>query len=379
MSRQTKAIIDLDAIAHNYQLAQKWAKASENIAVIKANAYGHGAREVAIKLEPLVKAFAVAIFEEAVELRSAGIHKPILILQGINSVDEVVYAAENNCWLMVHQPAQIDILSDPRLTNLPATIKLWLKVDTGMHRLGFNPENVASTLVQLSSLALINKELVLCSHFSHASDIQHNKNRRQLKRFDDLFSELKKNKKLTDFKLIRSMANSPAIAALPASHYEWNRPGIMLYGVGLFDIPHVTDRDLKPAMHFISSIIALRKIKPGQSVGYGGKWVAQRATLIATVAVGYADGYPRQVDNNSEVFVRGRRAPVVGTVSMDMITVDVTDITDVSTGDVVELWGKNIMANVVAQQASTIGYHLLTSVSARVPREYVQSSLEKTQ
>ncbi len=222
MSRQTKAIIDLDAIAHNYQLAQKWAKASENIAVIKANAYGHGAREVAIKLEPLVKAFAVAIFEEAVELRSAGILKPILILQGINSVDEVVYAAENNCWLMVHQPAQIDILSDPRLTNLPATIKLWLKVDTGMHRLGFNPENVASTLVQLSSLALINKELVLCSHFSHASDIQHNKNRRQLKRFDDLFSELKKYKKLTDFKLIRSMANSPAIAALPASHYEWN-------------------------------------------------------------------------------------------------------------------------------------------------------------
>ncbi len=379
MSRQTKAIIDLDAIAHNYQLAQKWAKASENIAVIKANAYGHGAREVAIKLEPLVKAFAVAIFEEAVELRSAGILKPILILQGINSVDEVVYAAENNCWLMVHQPAQIDILSDPRLTNLPATIKLWLKVDTGMHRLGFNPENVASTLVQLSSLALINKELVLCSHFSHAADIQHNKNRRQLKRFDDLFSELKKNKRLADFKLIRSMANSPAIAALPASHYEWNRPGIMLYGVGLFDIPHVTDRDLKPAMHFISSIIALRKIKPGQSVGYGGKWVAQRATLIATVAVGYADGYPRQVDNNSEVFVRGRRAPVVGTVSMDMITVDVTDITDVSTGDAVELWGKNIMANVVAQQASTIGYHLLTSVSARVPREYVQSSLEKTQ
>ncbi len=377
MTRKTKAIIDLDAIVHNLSLAGKWSEASDNIAVIKADAYGHGAKEVARKLEPLVKAFAVAIFEEAVELRQAGISKPILILEGVNAVDEVRYAAENNCWLMVHQQAQIDLFSDPQFTHLSEKMSLWLKVDTGMHRLGFHPEEVASILVQLSSFSLIKKELILCSHFSHASDIQHHQNKSQLKLFDHLFSELNNNKKLSGFKLIRSMANSPAIAALPASHYEWNRPGIMLYGVGLFDIPHVTDRGLKPAMQIFSSIIALRKITPGQSVGYGGKWVARRASLIATVAAGYADGYPRQVNNNSDVFIRDKRAPVVGAVSMDMITVDVTDIADVSIGDTVELWGKNIMANTVAQQANTIGYHLLTAVSPRVPRVYVHSSGDK--
>lgn len=373
MSRLTKAIIDLDAIVHNFKLAQKWSNRSDNIAVIKANAYGHGAKEIALKLEPLVKAFAVAIFEEAVSLRKAGISKPILILQGVNSVEEVAYAATNNCWLMVHHQAQVDILVDAELTRFHDKIRLWLKIDSGMHRLGFNPEDVASTLEQLSSSAAIDKEVVLCSHFSHASDIPHPQNQKQLKIFNAVFAKLKQNSQLTDFNFIRSLANSPAIAALPDSHYEWNRPGIMLYGASLFDVPHVTDKDLKPAMHFISSVISLRKIKPGQSVGYGGKWVAQRESSIATVAVGYADGYPRQVYNNSEVFIRGRRAPVIGTVSMDMITVDVTDIARVSIGDAVELWGKNIPVNIVAKQAGTIGYDLLTGVSPRVPRDYTSN------
>ncbi len=373
MSRNTRAIIDLDAIISNYQYSKVLAPDSKNIAVIKANAYGHGALKVAKTLEPLVPAFAVALFEEAVFLREHGINKPILILQGINNKAEIIYAAEYDCWLMLHQQKQLNIISKIKRTELSKLLNVWVKFDSGMHRLGFDANRVETVLLALTQINNIHSDLVLCSHFSHAGENGHKNNLKQQQLFQQIYLSSINNHHLSSLKLTRSLANSPAIVAMPDSRLEWNRPGIMLYGLSLFEAPHDSDKMLKPAMSFVSSICSLREIDVGETVGYGGQWTADKKSTIATVSVGYADGYPRQAKNGTPVFIRNQRLPLVGAVSMDMITVDVTALEVVNIGDKVELWGANIAANEVAKCANTIGYHLLTAVSDRVPREYKEN------
>jgi len=364
MSRHTRAIINLSHIKSNFKTANQWAPDSKNMAIIKANAYGHGLIETAKSLEPLVPAFGVAIFEEAIALRDSGIKKDILVLQGVSSVDDLLQASEKKVWLTIHNPLQLKLVLENPQNN---KVTVWLKLDTGMHRLGFDHKDLILALKQLKKCQWVDELIVISSHFSCASEINNEENQHQVEAFNATRLALAENKNIQF-----SLSNSPAIVSLPNANFDWNRPGIMLYGLPLFDGPHSSDQQLYPAMTFESRIIGLRKVNQGEYVGYGQGWRAERNSKIATVEVGYADGYPRQAKTGTPVLVNGVKAGLVGVVSMDLISIDVTDIPDVSIGDLVELWGEQLCANEVASYADTIGYDLISSVSQRVPRIFLE-------
>ena len=349
MYRRTTASIDLDAIRANYELSCALSGTRQSIAVIKANAYGHGLPEVASALQGAA-AFAVATVDEACQLRDAGIDKGILVLEGANSPAAAAESRGANFVLMVHSEEQIELSGDARV---------WIKVDTGMHRLGIQPPRLAHVLERLRQGGADVR--AACTHLACADDLADEATDRQLQVFAACTA---------DSGLPLSIANSAGILAWPASHADWNRPGIMLYGASPFSVPVENAASLRPAMTLEAEIIALRDIAAGDAVGYGARWTAKRASRIATVAAGYEDGYPRHAPSGTPTWVKGQVAPVVGTVSMDMITIDVTDRQDVIVGDTVELWGTHVPVNDVAARAGTIGYELLTRVSARVPRVY---------
>ncbi len=360
MSRATQAVINLSQLKDNYLFANQCAPKSKNMAIIKADAYGHGLIEVAQALAAEAPAFGVAIIDEAINLREAGIDRPILILQGVITKQELCYASENNLWIVIHDLSQLNtLLENPQKQPL----NVWLKIETGMNRLGINESEFHYALNKLKSCSWVGDDIVLSSHFSCADELENAQTEQQFERFNKLINESAKKHSL-------SAANSSALVRSLDYCLDWNRPGILLYGLPLFDQVHSSDESLKAVMTFESSISSLREIQKGEAVGYGRKWIAQRKTIVATVGVGYADGYPRQAKNGTPVFIKGKIALLVGTVSMDLITIDVTDISDVKIGDVVELWGENICANTVAKSAGTIGYDLVAGVTARVPRVY---------
>ncbi len=356
--RPTSAIVRLNAITENFKTVCALAPGSQNVAVIKANAYGHGAVEVARTLQDEAPAFAVAFFEEAVQLRDAGIRNPILILQGILGDKEINEAAARDFWLMLNNRQQID-----RVLSLTPTqpVRVWLKVETGMHRLGLRTDEIENACEILSSSGNIQQDLVLCTQLACADDLDSPVTKQQLSRLDAFA-------KHNGFPL--SIANSAAIMAWPETHAQWNRPGYMLYGNSPFESPHINAQALVPAMTLCSEIIAVRDVATGEGVGYGLEWTAQRQSRVGTIAIGYGDGYPRHAPSGTPVLVNGTRVPLVGRVSMDMISVDLTDFPEARIGDCVELWGENLSVNEVASCAGTIGYELLASLTTRLPRVY---------
>lgn len=358
MTRHTQATIHLEAIVKNYQLANQWAPKSKNIAVIKADAYGHGSVKVAEALAPYVPAFAVAIFEEAVELKDAGIQNPILVFQGVNEPSELEYAAKHDLWPMLENEQQVRLITE---TLLDIPIKVWLKVDSGMHRLGFNQADLTKVMEDLEYCPWVMEEIVLSSHLANASRPQDRDNLQQLKRFLQWTDNLN---------FPTSMANSAALLGFEQAQMHWNRPGIMMYGLSPFEDIHSHQSTLTPAMTFSSSVISIRQINQGDYVGYANHWQADKPTTIATIGVGYADGYPRHAENGTPLLIAGQKASLVGSVSMDMITADISHCSNIKIGDPVELWGNTINANDIAHHAQTIGYQLLTGVSQRVPRCY---------
>lgn len=356
--RPTCAHVKLDAIADNYRLACQRAPDSRAMAVIKANAYGHGMLEVARKLEPLVPAFAVAMIDEALLLREAGIRKPVLILQGVNGVAEVQQAAASGFWIMLHEPGQVDDVVNSRL---PEPVRTWVKLDTGMHRLGLSIESFKNLYARLVASDNVHSEPVVCTHLACADELGETITSRQVALI----------REATDgHKTALSVANSAGILFWPESHAEWNRPGIMLYGscpTGSFDNRGVS---LRPVMTLCSEIMAVRQVMAGEGVGYGLDWVAGRPSVIGTIAIGYGDGYPRHAPSGTPVLVNGHRVPLTGRVSMDSISVDLTDLENVKPGDPVELWGENLSVNEVAASAGTIAYELLAGLTGRVPVDY---------
>lgn len=355
-SRKTCAIINLPALVSNYNSIANLAPQSETIAVIKANAYGHGAVEVAKSLSQHVPAFAVAFIDEALVLRAAGITQPILILEGALSQKDFAIALKQNFWLMFHNLEQISWLNKH---TPPYAGKLWLKVETGMNRLGIAPNQVDNILAKLSNEQL--KNIVLCTHFSNAEQLDNPKTLLQIAKLAQVNqSDIYK----------KSLANSAGILNWPESHSDYNRLGIALYGATPIPTKNLPVK-LKPVMTLQSTIIGLKQINTGESVGYGEKWQAKKPAVIATIAIGYADGYPRNAKAGTPVFINGQLAPLAGRVSMDMITVDVTDINNIQLGDLVELWGENLPIETVAMHMDTINYELLTRVSARVPKKYI--------
>jgi alanine racemase len=359
MSRPTRAIINLAALRNNYSLAQSLSGQGLAMPIVKANAYGHGAVGIAQALETLAPALGVACIEEALELREAGIKKPILLLEGFFSEEELTLAAEQEFWLMVQSDYQLQTLETARLSR---PVNCWLKIDTGMHRLGFEPAETASLFSRMKQSQNVGDDVVLATHFACADDLDNDTTDEQIRLFRAHTAAIEAP---------CSLANSPGLLAWPSSRAQWNRPGFMLYGRSPFSRSHPEGDKLQPVMTFRSAVMAVRDIAVGESVGYAGAWTARRPSRIATIPVGYGDGYPRHAQNKTPVLIAGQRAQLVGRVSMDMITVDVTDIPSVIIGDEVTLWGDKLSANEVAEHADTIGYEIMTRLHNRVPRVFI--------
>ena len=364
MTRPTVAIIDLKALRANFDLVKSLAPEASIIPMVKANAYGHGMVEVCRALSQSALAFGVASIDEALVLREAGIKQPILLLEGTFSSDEVEIAAANNFMLMVENSAQKDAIINASISN---PVSVWLGVDTGMHRLGFQPQEATQTYLALSNTDNVAKPIVAASHFACADDLGSSATKKQMAIFDRWITTLKPT---AGDVIAESLANSAAILAWSETHRDWQRPGYMLYGNSPFSEGQDNANKLQPVMSLQSAVISVRHIESGESVGYTANWTAGRDSIIATITVGYGDGYPRQAPNGTPVLVNGERCPLVGRVSMDMITVDVTDLNPVSIGDKVILWGPELSVNEIAEYCNTIGYELLTRMPSRVPRVY---------
>jgi alanine racemase len=357
MSRPTRALVDLAAIRHNYRHAKALARPARAVAVIKANAYGHGALAVAQALANDADAYGVACLEEALELRESGVANPILVLEGVFEPDELELVDTLQLTMVVHNQAQLNWLERARPQR---KIGVWLKMDSGMHRLGMPPHAFREAYHRIKRLVHVN-DVVLMSHFARADEIDQACTQRQIACFEAHVGNIASP---------RSLANSPATLAWPAAHGDWIRPGIMLYGVSPFKADYPTVKALQPAMRLESRLIAIRDLLAGEAVGYGGRYVCERPQRIGVVAIGYGDGYPRHAPDGTPIAVRGVRTRIVGRVSMDMLTVDLTPIRDAMLGDPVELWGNQVLANEVATASDTIAYELFTGISRRVPLHY---------
>lgn len=362
--RPTRAEISRDALFHNAKIARQLTGDARLIGVVKANGYGHGAIAVAEAISAHVDAFAVAFIDEAIELRNAGFLQPIVLLEGCLSAAELPVCAHYNFQPVVHQQQQLDDIVTARLVR---PLAVWLKIDTGMHRLGWQPSQVAQINQELKASSQV-ASVTMMSHLANADQLTHLLNSRQMELFEDICAT-------TEANLDISVANSAALVstAIDLAHksQQWMRAGIILYGDNPIGRLAPLPEPLQPVMRLVAPIIALREVAIGESVGYGSTWTAERESRIATLAIGYADGYPRHAENGTPVFIQGREMPLAGTVSMDMITVDVTDLEQVAVGDEVELWGPNLPVAKVANHARTISYDLLTGVTARVPRVYL--------
>lgn len=359
MARAATATINLDAIRHNYLLAKTAAPEQKAMAIIKANAYGHGAVKVAQALSDIADAFGVACIEEAVELREAGISLPILLLEGFFEAEELQYISEQQLWCAVHSLDQIEIIAS---ASLKQPIHVWLKMDSGMHRLGVAPEEYKQAYEQLISLDQV-ASVTLMSHFSSADEPELSVTSDQILLFDSVTQGINAP---------ASLANSAGTMEHPAARRSWQRPGIMLYGATPFAAPQELADQLRPAMTLSSEVIAIRNLEPGDAVGYSCTWVCEKPTRVGTVALGYADGYPRHAKSGTPVLVEGKPSQIIGRVSMDMLAIDLTGIPEARTGSKVELWGENILAADIATYCDTIPYTLFTGITRRVHKKYIR-------
>ncbi len=358
MSRKARAVIDLDAIRQNYRLAKAMAPQGRALAVVKANAYGHGAVTVAKALYSDADAYAVACVEEAVELRDNGIDKPILLLEGFFDRQDLQAIQDYQLWTAIHDLSQIDALKH---WSGNQTTQAWLKVDSGMHRLGIAPEKAREAYQQLTALSHIS-EVVMMTHFACADELDNPCTSNQIRVFKQACEGIPAR---------QSIANSAGTLGWPEALADWQRPGLMLYGASPFSCAHPNGDKLQKAMSLRSEIIAIRNINSGEAVGYGATWKADQPTRVGTVAMGYGDGFHRQAKSGTPVLVNGHRTNIIGRVSMDMITVNLTGLKDVKPGSEVEFWGKDLTLDEVAPWYDSVPYTLTTCLTPRVHREYV--------
>lgn len=363
--RSTKAIIDLSALKNNFQKLKAMTAPSKVMAIVKANAYGHGFVEVAKALQNTqqgVEKFAVATIGEAIALRKAGIKAPILLLEGFFDGDELKAIQEYQFETVIHSIQQIEWLEHyAQKKSLFEPIQIWLKLDTRMFRLGFPPAQVGALVERIQAIKVVKTPVNLMSHFSSA-DSDREFSSEQLSIFENA----------TQFyKTERSMANSAGIITQKNAHYDWVRPGLLLYGASPMANKAAQDFGLTPVMSLESQIMAVKPIKKGESVGYGRNWFAEDDTYIGLVAIGYGDGYPRHAKNGTPIWINGREVPLVGRVSMDMLAVDLGSDSKDKIGDRVVLWGKELPMGKVAPYMDTIPYTLCCGVTSRVQFEYV--------
>ncbi len=347
------AEINLDAARHNLQRVRNCAPKAKVMAVIKANAYGHGLIRIADALDD-VDAFAVARIDEGVRLRQAGIKQRIAVLQGFNTTDELEHLINFRLETVVHTYHQIALIEN---WHGQGSLPIWLKIDTGMNRLGFKVEEIDNVYQRLNQCGLITKPINLMTHLACADDKSSLFTPKQIKGFKD---------SALPYQAERSIANSAGILVWPEAITDWVRPGIMLYGISPFPSTTGIELDLEPVMSLYSKLIAVKPVKSGEMVGYANSWVCKKTTTLGVVAIGYGDGYPRYAKQGTPVLINGQRVPLIGRVSMDMITVDLATQPDALPGDKVTLWGKGLPVEEIAYHADTIPYTLVCGVTQRV-------------
>lgn len=354
MSRPTRLIIQPSALLHNLNRVKQLAAGKQVIAMVKANAYGCGLNEVIPVLDGQVDAFGVACLEEALTIRKLGGQTEIILFQGVLHPDELQQVATHRFSCVIHQAQQLQWLLERPLEQ---PIKVWVKVNTGMNRLGFFPSELDAVFEALNACGWVDPAMGLMTHFASADEIDNPQNAQQIEQFHQIQRK--------DVQL-RSAANSAVIFNYPALHGDAVRPGIMLYGVSPFADQNGSELGLKPVMHFVSAITAIHHYPPHSRVGYGGCWQSDKPSIIAIVPVGYGDGYPRHIAENTPVWLNQQKAPIVGRVSMDMLAIDISHIPETKMGDAVEMWGTHIPVEEVARSAGTIPYELICQVSERV-------------
>ena len=396
MTRAAQAQINLSALQHNLKRVREVSPQCRIMAVIKANGYGHGMERVARALSSLdvdldscvatagilphaacmdaqvsphpcvVDAFGVASIDEAITLRDAGITAPITLLEGFFEVAELILIQQHNLDVVIHHPAQLAVLEG---TLLATPITVWLKVDSGMHRLGFAPEQVLDVWHRLVACCSVRKPVRLMTHLASADDLASPQTSQQLACFNAATAEITAGRSrhpALSMHIERSIANSAAILGWPQTHDDWVRPGIMLYGVSPFINDTATAHNLKPVMTLTSQLIAINHYKQGDAIGYAASWVCPHDMWVGVVAMGYGDGYPRHAVSGTPVLVNSKRVPLVGRVSMDMLSVDLSTQPQARIGDAVTLWGEGLSVEEIARCASTIPYQLLCGVTQRV-------------
>ena len=357
MSRATTVRLDLGALAHNLRRVRSAAPGRRVAAAVKAEGYGHGLVRVARTLN--ADAFAVACVEEALTLREADITQPILLLEGVFEAAELPLCARHNLEIAVHHPEQVRMLE---MTRLNPPVRAWLKIDTGMHRLGLEPETTPTTFQRLRARPSVRPDIGLMSHLARADERDCDYTLWQEQTFAAATAGLPGE---------RSLANSAGILGWPRTHFDWVRPGIMLYGASPFVDSLAPDEGLRPVMTLHTRLIAIKRLRRGEPVGYGGTWTCPEDMDVGVAAVGYGDGYPRHAPSGTPVLVNGREAALIGRVSMDMITLDLRQHPEARIGDPVVLWGEGLPVERIAQAAGTISYTLLCGVTARIQRDVV--------
>lgn len=352
MGRPSRARVNLTALRENFQFAAR-EHGGRALAVVKANAYGHGAVRCAQALEDIADGFAVAFLEEGLALRSAGIQKPILLLEGVFAQAEMAKVRAMGLWIVVHHEHQLRMIEACEETE---RYSVWLKADSGMHRAGFPLTEVSAAYSRLLT-SKRTADITLMTHFARADELESAATERQIAAFDSATLHLPG---------ARSLSNSAGLLRWPAARRDWARPGVMLYGV---DPAPMGDTSLKPVMTLESQVFAVQTLRAGDPLGYGAAFVARQPTRVGLVAIGYADGYPRSAKSGTPVVADGQSAHLIGRVSMDMLTIDITHLPEVGIGSSVELWGERVSVSTIAELAGTIPYELLCNVK-RVPVEY---------
>lgn len=354
-----QARISAAALRHNLAKVRQLAPQSRVLAVVKANAYGHGLRQTAQALTGLADAFAVARLQEALRLRSFGVTDPIVLLEGVHSATELALAAQHALQFVAHSGVQLELLAQAPAEH---SFDVWLKIDTGMNRLGFPIELAQAAIARLRDCAAV-RTLRLMTHLAAAEEAGSRATRAQLLAFQRVAEA---------FLFERSIANSAAVLGHPQTHADWVRPGLMLYGISPLPERTAASLGLQPAMTLATRLIAVRSVRAGEGVGYNSTWRAACESRIGIAAIGYGDGYPRGIQAGTPVLIRSREAPIVGRVSMDMLAIDLSSLTRAEVGDEVVLWGEGLPVERIAAHAGTIPYELVCRVQERVASSWTE-------
>lgn len=353
-----KAYINLAALQHNFEQIKKMAPHSKVLAMVKSNAYGHGIVPISSAL-PFADAFAVACLSEAIKLRQANIKQPIVLISGIHHKDELSLLGEHQLDFVVHQFEQIHWITSQPFKYLP---RVWLKINTGMNRLGFLPNQVESAFEQLLRCSWIEKPINWMMHFANSDNKDAKSNRDQL----NLFLQTVKN-----FPGERTAANSGAIINLKEAHFDWIRPGIMLYGISPLEGKSGVELGLKPVMTLQAKLLAINLLKKGEAIGYGSTWRCPENMPVGILSIGYGDGYPRRAgEKGAAVCIQNTLCPVIGRVSMDLMAIDLRSCPLARVGDTAVIWGEVLPVEKIASIVNTIAYELVCQVSSRVEFEY---------